>query len=109
MRSELTRSNRDGTQRVSVRPAASQSEADVEREFERSFEYGERLLAGGVKGYHSWYKRYGGRIKVMASKEVGPPPWPWPKLKVHGSRGPLFVSFGAGWRSTLYSLHIMVK
>lgn len=92
-------------QRVSIRPSAGQTPESVEQDFASSFALGERLLADGTQEWRSHQRRWG-RLKVMAYKEVGPPPWRWPRIGIL-SNGWRFVRFIVGWRSTAYALCVL--
>lgn len=102
----MTASRTRGRQTVTLTPAEGQSEADIERDFAASFAHGERMTERGVNEYRSVIRRIG-PVKVLAAKEVGPPPWRWPRLVGAIKRRPTFASVGIGWRSTLYSCHVM--
>lgn len=93
-------------QRVMLTPADGQSAASVEQDFARSFALGDRLLADGTQAWHSKFQRLG-PVRVMAYKEVGPPPWRWPRIGIQPN-GWRFVRFIVGWRSTAYALCVLV-
>lgn len=92
------------SQRVTV--GLGPGETDVEGEFERSFSFGDTLAADGVESWRSRY-RWIGPVKVLAYKEVGPPPWRFPRIGVRSKGSPATVRFIVGWRSTAFALVLM--
>ena len=92
--------------RVEVTPSEGQSEESIQADLDRGDELAELLLADGVQSWNSYY-RWIGPIKVKVAKEVGPPPWKWPRIGVWFSRKPLGVSTVVGWRSTAYRLFLI--
>lgn len=98
---------RDG-QRVSVGASKGQSAKSLHDDVERSFAYGEEMRARGTEEWTSHF-RWIGPVRYLAYKEVGPPPWRWPKIGVQPWRGKNHpcVRFIVGWRSTAYALVVM--
>lgn len=92
-----------GRMKVWITPRKGQTEVQVEQDLKRSADLGHRMLERGVESYRSYY-RWIGPVKMMAAKEVGPPPWRFPKVLVQGRRR--HVRFGLGWRSTAYWLNL---
>lgn len=90
--------------RISITPHVSQTEADVKGEIDRSNEAIDYLLQRGMQEWEARY-RWIGPVKVMVSKEVGPPPWRFPQ--VHVSVRVPHANFTVGWRSTAYTLNLM--
>lgn len=90
--------------RIEIEPAVDQTEDDIIDELDAADLFVDRLLWRGVQTFRSSFRRVG-PVKAMVSKEVGPPPWPWPKVlaKVAWPH----ASVTAGWRSTAYSFHVM--
>ena len=80
--------------------------AGIEREFDQSFAFMDKLMETGTVAYRSKYRRLG-PLKVMAYKEVGPPPWRWPRIGVQVSEDRRFVRLIVGWRSTAYALCLL--
>lgn len=89
------------TSTVELTPSPWQTEEDIAAEFARSHDLAGRLLAAGV---HSWraHYRWWGPMKVLAYKEVGPPPWRFPRVGIR--RRSRSVRFIAGWRSTAFGV-----
>ena len=70
-------------------------------------EHAQKLMDEGTQRYSMTMRRYG-RLRLAFDKEVGPPPWRWPKLLFKGRLRPRFaLSVGAGWRSTAYVIYIV--
>jgi hypothetical protein len=101
-RTTVTRAR--ANQRVTVGLRPGETPADVEDEFARSFDFGNRLAVDGTESWHSRY-RWLGPVKIMAYREVGPPPWRWPRIGIR--RAGRFVRFIVGWRSTAYGLCLL--
>lgn len=94
-------------ERVEVGLRPDESPADVEPEFDRSFAFADRLRAEGTEAWTSHY-RWLGPFKVLAYKEVGPPPWRWPRIGIQPWRGKHpSVRLIVGWRSTAYAVVVM--
>lgn len=93
-------------QRVRLRPSEGQTAESIERDFEQSFAHVEAMAAEGTKEWTS-HMRTWGRLRWMAYKEVGPPPWPWPKVGIQPSDDRHFVRLIVGWRSTAYALCLL--
>lgn len=94
-------------QRVEVGLRPHETPDDAQAEFERSFDFGKELIDEGVKSFRSYY-RWIGPFKFLAYKEVGPPPWQFPRVAVQPCRGNHpSVRFIVGWRSTAYALFVM--
>lgn len=92
---------------IKITPNASQSEASIAADLERSDELAARLLADGVQSWRSYY-RWLGPLKIKVAKEVGPPPWRFPHLGFYPWRGNrLGFSLVVGWRSTAYRLFVL--
>lgn len=85
-------------------PSEGQSAESVERDIYGSVKLAADLAARGAKQWSSRY-RWVGPVKVMVVKEVGPPPWRFPKVLVKKT-GP-HANLCVGWRSTAYYLHLM--
>ena len=98
---EDVRSRRTDRQTVEMRPSPWQSEADIEAELDRGEALGEQMLADGVQSWKSHY-RWWGPVKVLAYKEVGPPPWRFPRVGFR--RKGRTVRLIAGWRSTAFAV-----
>lgn len=64
----------------------------------------DELLSNGTQAWDARY-RWFGPIKFMAYKEVGPPPWRWPRIGIQPNGR--FVRLIVGWRSTAYALCIL--
>lgn len=97
---------RDGKRTVTLLPTENQTQAEVDEDIARSFGLLDHLQAEGVEAWVCEYRTYG-RLRVARTKEVGPPPWPFPKAKVEVTRSPFHLMLGAGWRSTCHSLHVV--
>lgn len=91
-------------QRVELTPREGQTAESVEADFASSFAFGESLAADGVQAWRSRY-RWIGPVKVLAYKEVGPPPWRWPRARIQTRRD--IVRFLVGWRSTAFALVLL--
>lgn len=92
---------------VTVTPHPWQDEESIQADLDRSDALAAQLLADGVQSWHSHY-RWIGPVKVKVAKEVGPPPWRFPRIGVWPWRD-RHVGFSAliGWRSTAYRLFML--
>ena len=96
-----------GRHSVTLVPNDGQSETSIQADLDRSMAFGESLANDDVQEWRSryWWR---GPIKVMVGKEVGPPPWKWPRMKWRGSwDAPLTISCTVGWRMTAYRVYVM--
>lgn len=92
--------------RVEVTPSRGQSAASVKADLARSDDLAARLVAEGVQSWRSYY-RWLGPVKVKVAKEVGPPPWRWPRIGVWRWDNGVGFSALVGWRSTAYRLFVL--
>lgn len=93
---------------VTLQPSKGQSEESIQADLDRSTALAEHLIEQGVRKWHSRFRRIG-PFKVMLNKEVGPPPWPWPRIAVHRKLNPPTCCFVVGWRSTAFRLFLMYQ
>ena len=77
----------------------------LDEDFRRSEKLMEELSQRGVQRWRCEIKSFG-PFKYAITKEVGPPPWKFPKLLTKVVRTPWHVMIGCGWRSTAYTFHL---
>lgn len=95
------------TQTVTITPGEGQPEDSIERDVAAAFAAGDEMRERGTEHHRTWFRRWG-RLRVMASKDVGPPPWPWPRVLLNCTpRNSPTLRLGAGWRMTAVSLYVM--
>lgn len=92
--------------RVVLTPGEGQSEESIAADLARSDDLARQLQADGVQSWRSYY-RWAGPLKVKVAKEVGPPPWRFPRIGVWFKRRPAGVSAVIGWRSTAFRLFLL--
>lgn len=97
--------NRPG-HRLKFTPSEGMSEADIAAEIEKTWEFVESLRSDGTQG--RLRSRKIGRMKFgrYLFKNVGPPPWRFPRLMGTVSRRGFEIC--AGWRSTAYTVGFVV-
>lgn len=96
-----------GTQTVTIVPPAGATEADIERNVQRAFEFGTSMIEDDTQYMRLRAKRFG-RLVVGAYfvKVVGPPSWPRPRFTASVDRRGLML--GTGWRSTAYTVGVVI-
>lgn len=93
-----------GVVEAGLRPG--ETPADVEGDLRASEAFFDDLRSQGTESWRSRY-RWWGPVKWLAYKEVGPPPWRFPRAAVQPRLRPFTVRFIAGWRSTAYAFVVM--
>lgn len=98
---ERVRTRRTATSTIDITPSPWQTDVDIEEDFAGFEALAEELIEGGTQAWKAHY-RWWGPVKLLAYKEVGPPPWRFPKVGFNHKGKTVRVI--VGWRSTAFAV-----
>lgn len=87
-------------------PHSTQSSDELQKEVDRSVVYLNNMIKEGTQLWKGQMRTFG-PFAVYAAKEVGPPPWWFPHIKIRP--GWRTWIFGIGYRSTAYWLYVNIS